>query len=235
MKGLILAAGRGKRLKYFTDNKPKCMNKIKGKRLIDYQIDAMKNSGIEDIYVVTGYKHQQFNGMDCTLIHNDQWGVSDMIESMKCADHVFCSGDTLVSYSDIFYNSDAVKLLINSCHDLSILYDCNWRKLWESRFENIYDDAESFRINANSFITDIGNPIDEFTQVDGQYMGLMKFSPQGWAEFSHYYNILGNKSNQITKVLNHMIKNNYMIKAVPFHGDWGEVDTIYDLQLFNAK
>ena len=35
MKAIILAAGQGKRLKPLTNDKPKCMIKLFGKRIID--------------------------------------------------------------------------------------------------------------------------------------------------------------------------------------------------------
>ena len=51
MKAVICAAGFGTRLKL---NVPKAMAMINGKRIIDYQIKALKN--YEEIYVVVGYR-----------------------------------------------------------------------------------------------------------------------------------------------------------------------------------
>ena len=51
MKAVICAAGFGTRLKL---NIPKAMAMINGKRIIDYQIKALKN--YEEIYVVVGYR-----------------------------------------------------------------------------------------------------------------------------------------------------------------------------------
>ena len=59
MKGIILAAGRGSRMKNLTSTKPKCMIKINGKMLIEYQIEALSSAGINEIGIVTGYKNQQ--------------------------------------------------------------------------------------------------------------------------------------------------------------------------------
>lgn len=52
---IILAAGRGSRLHPFSKYTPKPLVKIVGRPLIEYTIQAIKNAGIEDIVVVTGY------------------------------------------------------------------------------------------------------------------------------------------------------------------------------------
>ena len=49
MKGVILAAGRGRRLGELTEKKPKCFLKVDGMRLIDWQISAFRSNGINDI------------------------------------------------------------------------------------------------------------------------------------------------------------------------------------------
>ena len=56
MKGIILAAGEGKRLRPLTKNVPKCMVQFKGKQIIDYVLEAFRDAGINDIYLVKGYK-----------------------------------------------------------------------------------------------------------------------------------------------------------------------------------
>ena len=58
MKAIILAAGRGSRMGSKTQNSPKCFIKIFNKKLIEHQIDNLKNNGIIDIAIVTGYKSE---------------------------------------------------------------------------------------------------------------------------------------------------------------------------------
>jgi bifunctional UDP-N-acetylglucosamine pyrophosphorylase/glucosamine-1-phosphate N-acetyltransferase len=55
MKAVILAAGKGERLQPLTDYKPKAMLPICNKPLIDYQIEMLRNHGIDEIAVVVGY------------------------------------------------------------------------------------------------------------------------------------------------------------------------------------
>ncbi len=56
LKAIILAAGLGTQLRELTKNTPKCLVEIKGKSLLERQVDSLKNFGITDIYVVIGAK-----------------------------------------------------------------------------------------------------------------------------------------------------------------------------------
>lgn len=53
MNALLLAAGKGTRLRPITNHIPKCMVPINGKPLISYWIDLLLNSGIEKILINT--------------------------------------------------------------------------------------------------------------------------------------------------------------------------------------
>ena len=56
MKAIILAGGRGKRLKPITDYVPKPLVPIKNIPIIEWQIKYLKKFGIQEIIVCTGYK-----------------------------------------------------------------------------------------------------------------------------------------------------------------------------------
>lgn len=64
MKGIILAAGKGKRLQPLTDYKPKAMLPICNKPLIEYQIAVLREHGIDDIAVVVGYLKEEIDLTD---------------------------------------------------------------------------------------------------------------------------------------------------------------------------
>jgi len=56
MYALILAGGRGERLRPLTDTIPKPMVKVKGRPIIWYQIAWLKDQGITDVMILCGYK-----------------------------------------------------------------------------------------------------------------------------------------------------------------------------------
>ena len=60
-KVLIVAAGLGSRLKDHTENLPKCMLDFGGKTLLERQVSAYRNCGIDNISVVKGYQKSKIN------------------------------------------------------------------------------------------------------------------------------------------------------------------------------
>ncbi len=56
MKAVIIAAGEGKRLRPITSSRPKPLIPIAGKSLLEHTILGLKNSGINEILLIVGYK-----------------------------------------------------------------------------------------------------------------------------------------------------------------------------------
>lgn len=54
-KAMILAAGRGERMRPLTDSRPKPLLKVDGKAMIEYHIEALKDAGVEDIMINTSW------------------------------------------------------------------------------------------------------------------------------------------------------------------------------------
>lgn len=55
MKAIIVAGGRGERLKPITDKIPKPMVDVNGKTILEYTIDLLKNNGISDLIMALCY------------------------------------------------------------------------------------------------------------------------------------------------------------------------------------
>ena len=58
MKLIILAAGRGTRMRQKTEKVPKCMIKFNNKPIINYILETAKSCNLKDISIVAGYKNQ---------------------------------------------------------------------------------------------------------------------------------------------------------------------------------
>ena len=52
MRGIILAAGRGRRMKELGDQIPKCLIELQGKPLLEYQLRTLRQAGINEIALV---------------------------------------------------------------------------------------------------------------------------------------------------------------------------------------
>ncbi|MGY5144134.1 MAG: nucleotidyltransferase family protein [Candidatus Nitrosopumilus sp. bin_32a] len=58
MKAIILAGGRGKRLRPITDYVPKPLVPIKNIPIIEWQLKYLKKFGIDEVIICTGYKQE---------------------------------------------------------------------------------------------------------------------------------------------------------------------------------
>ncbi len=238
MKAVILAAGRGSRLKGFTDERPKCLNKVGSRTLIEYQLAALREAGIEDITIVVGYKGEMLDSFDCPVISNERWEKTNMVVSLLCAEDVFVKtpDPVIVSYSDIIYNADIVHIL---CHekdsqDAYIVYDRDWEPLWRERFVDPFSDAESFMIDEQDRIIDIGRKVDDRGEIQGQYTGLMRFSQQAFSKIKEFLKQKSQSevdSMDMTTLLRQLIEQGEAVYGVPMEGAWCEVDTIKDIEV----
>ena len=82
--GIILAAGRGSRMKELTAEKPKCLLELAGKPLLHWQLAAMRRAGIEKSLVVRGYAGHCLQG-DFETVENPRWENTNMLSSLLCA------------------------------------------------------------------------------------------------------------------------------------------------------
>lgn len=56
MRAMILAAGRGERLRPWTDTLPKPLLNVAGRRLIEHHLLALKTAGFEEVVINVAYK-----------------------------------------------------------------------------------------------------------------------------------------------------------------------------------
>ena len=238
MKSLILAAGRGTRINEITKNHHKCLIKLKRKPLLKWQISALKEFSTK-ICVVTGYNESKIKETlkqikNITFIKNNEWQSSNMLYSLLCAKEWIGNNDLIVSYSDIFYSKLAIKKLYEEKSDISIIYDPNWHVLWNMRFNNPIDDAETFKLDRLSFLKEIGSRPQTIKECEGQFIGLIKISKNGWFIINKHIDMLKERIKKIdtTSLLNFLILKKVKVKAIPIEDTWGEVDTFNDYKLY---
>ncbi|MCW8901348.1 MAG: phosphocholine cytidylyltransferase family protein [Gammaproteobacteria bacterium] len=236
MKGIILAAGRGSRMGDLTSNLPKCRTVLHGKELIQWQLDAMERSAIKEISIVRGYLAETFE-FDLTYFENERWLHTNMVTSLVSAKDWLETDTCITSYSDIVYSSDVVKKLINFPGNIVVTYDPNWSNLWLMRLENPLSDAETFRLNGDQVI-EIGLRAASLHEIEGQYMGLVKYTPAGWAMVTEYLKKFTQEEIDkldITKLLQGLIASGVIVNAVAISDQWFEVDTESDLKIYESE
>lgn len=232
MRAIILAAGRGSRMQTLTEEQPKCLTELHGKPLLARQIDALQGGGISEIGIVTGYKREKLQPYGLVEFHNPLWETTNMVSSLAAADSWLAEGTCIVSYSDIFYESSAVELLRGSNADIAITHDPDWLEVWSKRFDDPLEDAETFRLDGDRVI-EIGNRPRTVSEVEGQYMGLLRFTPTGWAEVQRIRAELPDTERNrthMTGLLGRIIAAGRVpVRALAYRDGWGEIDTATDL------
>lgn len=236
MKAIILAAGRGSRMRNLTDERPKCLVELRGKSLLEWQLTAIRAAGIAEIAIVTGYKRELLNDRGLVEFYNPRWAETNMVSSLACAAQWLDAEPCIVSYSDIFYDSSAVVALMQSEARLAVTYDANWRALWERRFGDPLLDAETFRLHADGTLAEIGNKPKTVEEIEGQYMGLLRFTPAGWSEVVRIRAELPQEIQDkmhMTGTLQRIIEAGLVtVSGVAYLGEWGEVDSVEDLNSY---
>lgn len=89
-KAIIMAAGIGKRMRPVTLHTPKPLVKVNGIRMIDTVIQGLHANGIFEIYIVVGYKKEQFYCLQeeysgISLIENPLYDTCNNISSLYYA------------------------------------------------------------------------------------------------------------------------------------------------------
>ncbi|MBO4899345.1 MAG: phosphotransferase [Lachnospiraceae bacterium] len=112
-RAIIMAAGKGERLRPATETTPKPLLKVNGVRMLDGLIENLRNNGIKEIHVVVGYKKEQFiewnkDYPEIDIIINPYYETANNISSLYVArdfleNAMILDGDQIVSDSSILH------------------------------------------------------------------------------------------------------------------------------------
>ena len=116
---ILMAAGLGSRMRPLTDTVAKPLVEVNGVPLIETVIAALEKRGVAEIYVVTGYKAEQFDSLvnkypNVYLIHNAEYATKNNINSVAVVADRMSSSDCFVCEADLFLPRADVL-----CRDLS--------------------------------------------------------------------------------------------------------------------
>jgi MurNAc alpha-1-phosphate uridylyltransferase len=82
MKAMILAAGRGERMRPLTDSTPKPLLKVGGKPLIAWHLENLSQAGIKEVVINHAHLGEQIVN---SLGNGQQWGMSIQYSAEKIA------------------------------------------------------------------------------------------------------------------------------------------------------
>ena len=186
MKAIIIGAGRGARLMPHTSDVPKCFAEVKGKRILDWGLGALKAGGLKDVVFVGGYQIDKVREAypDFAFCHNSDWESNNIMVSLMHAESHMSDG-FVCAYSDILYGRDTVASLMASNHEITIVCDTAWRDRYARRSEHPEDDAEKVRVTDGRI--DAINRTMRSEHAIGEYIGVARFSREGAATLQSVY------------------------------------------------
>jgi len=243
LKGMILAAGMGTRLKHLTENLPKGMVNVHGKSLVGRITEKMKRNGIGDVIIIGGYKHEKIDILGTKKYVNTEFADTNMVFSMFCAEKEFDEG-LIVSYGDILFKDRVLQELEKYNGDIVVVADKNWGDYWVRRYGSINEDSESFVIDKDNCLVFLGkeNPPEE--EMDARYVGLIKFSKKGLEVAKKIFEEEKAKDNggpwryskslrkgYMTDFLQAIVDSGQKVDVMLIDRGWLEFDTVEDYEL----
>ena len=239
MQSILLAAGQGTRLRPFTDHQPKCMVPYQDKPIIDHILEVQRASGVDDIVIVKGYCAEALHREGTTGCENKAYATTNMVTTLFSAQE-YIKGDVLISYTDIIYRREILAALLACDEDIAITVDLDWQKLWEQRMDNPLEDAETLELGPSGEVLSLGKKPESYSEVQGQYMGLIKLTDKGSETLKSHYNSLDRdklydgkdfENMYMTSLLQSLIDAGHRVQSVPVRGGWLEIDCPGDMAI----
>jgi choline kinase len=243
MRAIILAAGVGRRLAKYTRNRPKCLLEIGGRSLLEWQIETLRQGGIDDIVVVKGYAAEKVNLKGARYYVNDAFANSNMVLSLFCAESEI-EGNVIVSYGDILFQKSTLQTLLRApAHEVLVAVDTLWKEYYKERSPIALQEAESLICDADGRILEIGRARPDPSDIQAQYIGLIRLSEEGCRIFQETYRrakseywgkewVRGRVFQQayMTDFLQALIDHGVPVYSVPVRNGWLEFDTDSDYE-----
>ena len=115
---IIMAAGTSSRFAPLSYEKPKSLIEVKGEILVERQIYQLKEAGVPEIYIVTGYKAEDFSYLkakfDVKLIYNPDYLTRNNNGSIWVAKDII--KNTYICSSDNYFTINPFETDVAECY-----------------------------------------------------------------------------------------------------------------------
>jgi choline kinase len=176
---VILSAGQGKRLSPLTDARPKCLVPIAGRPILEWQMRALAEAGVDEIAVVTGFCADAVEAflkttsvpVEVRTVFNPFYSVADNIGSCWAAKELIGEDTLLLNGDTLFEPAIAARVIEQARLPISVTVDA----------KETYD-SDDMKIRCeNGRLTAIGKTLS--LPVDGESIGMIRFKDEGGARF----------------------------------------------------
>jgi phosphoenolpyruvate phosphomutase len=247
---VVLAAGDGGRLGDLTNDCPKCMLDIKGRTLLDRQIEALNAAGIKDIAVVRGYQREQITLPNLRYYDNEEWAETGELTSLLLAKSEL-EGPMVCLYGDVIFDASIIDRLLRTPGDIVIAVDRAWADLvrqgetLESNRDLVVTDGASgsgHRFVAGEeevCVRKIGRTLDP-SEAHGEFTGLLFLSEEGARLVREVAADLASRNGasfqeagdarraSLTDLLQELIDRGHEVRSADVYKGWMEITTFED-------
>jgi len=191
VRAVVIAAGSGKSLLPLTEDRPKCMLDIKGRTVLDRQLETLRSAGIQDVAVVRGYRKETVSAAGVRFYDNDAYEETGECASLFAAEPEL-HGRVLFLYADVLFERTVLDRLLRAEGDVVIAVDRAWvdqrdRLLPLAKPVDLVVTSDPPQPGLRSMGEDQRDSLVHIGQrvapdaATGEFMGLALFSPAGIA------------------------------------------------------
>jgi choline kinase len=241
VKAIIVAAGMGRRLGSHTAEIPKCMVEVRGKSILQRQVDALRAAGVDEINVVRGYLGDRITVPGLHFYENPDYRDNNILASLFYAAPAMAGG-FVFSYSDILYDATVTRALVAATGDYRLIIDRGWDRAYAGRHDHPVSEGE-LTLVADGLVKRVGKGLVSPDVTVGEFIGLACFSATAaarmLAEHARLRAEVGDaapfgsartlRKAYLTDLLNHLIDQGAPMTPVYIDGHWREIDTVEDL------
>jgi choline kinase len=241
MKAIIVAAGMGRRLAPYTDDRPKTLVEINGRSILQRQVDAYRAAGVDEINIVRGYMKEKLAVPGARFYDNDDFRNNNILTSLFYAEPAMAGG-YLFSYSDIVFRPEVVRTVIETEGDYALVIDRRWHEAYVGRMNHPVEEGEVARVD-DGRVTLVGKKTMPPEEATGEFIGLARFSARGAEKMRERFvqrrgELAGKPYGRapkfevayLTDLLNDLIGTGEIMRPAFIDGGWREIDTVEDLE-----
>jgi choline kinase len=172
MRAVILAAGRGTRLRDVTGDRPKCLARVGDRTLIERQVRSLRAAGIDTITVVTGYHAADVRrtcGANVDFVTNIRHASTNSLYSLWLARDLLIDGFVVLN-CDVLFHDQLLRDLLTSRDEDAVLMAAR-------RGQTYSDEEMKIRVRSGC-VAAIAKTLSD-DETDGENVGIAKFGAEG--------------------------------------------------------